>query len=62
VINAWILTIPGSALIAAASYEVLRVIPAVAAIVVGIIAAVSWSILFLMRRRRETETVFAPPG
>ena len=62
VINAWILTIPGSALIAAASYELLRVIPSVAAIVVGMIAAVSWVILFLLRRRRETETVFAPPG
>jgi PiT family inorganic phosphate transporter len=62
VVYAWILTIPGSALIAAGSYELLRLVPAVAAVVVGIVTAVSWTVLFLKRRRRETEAVFAPPG
>jgi PiT family inorganic phosphate transporter len=62
VLYAWILTIPGSALIAAGSYEILRVIPATAAIVVGFVTAISWTTLFFLRRRREPETVFAPPG
>jgi inorganic phosphate transporter, PiT family len=61
VIYAWVLTIPGSALIAGLSYEVLRVVPPAVAVAVGFIAAVSWLMLFLLRRRREREAVFAPP-
>jgi inorganic phosphate transporter, PiT family len=61
VIYAWVLTIPGSALIAGLSYEVLRVVPPAVAVAVGFIAAASWLVLFLLRRRREPEAVFAPP-
>jgi inorganic phosphate transporter, PiT family len=61
VIYAWVLTIPGSAIIAALSYEVLRVVPAAVAVGVGFVAAASWLVLFLLRRRREAEAVFAPP-
>ena len=63
VVYAWIITIPGSALIAAVSYLVLQVIPATMVGVVGLLAALSWGVLFLIRRQREPEsTVFAPPG
>jgi PiT family inorganic phosphate transporter len=62
VVYAWILTIPGSALIAGASYELLRVLPAEALVFAGFVAAGSWAILFFRRRAREAEaTVFAPP-
>ena len=63
VLYAWILTIPGSALIAAASYELLRVIPADVAVPVGFVAAASWMLLvFVKRRRQEVEPAFAPPA
>jgi PiT family inorganic phosphate transporter len=63
VLYAWVLTIPGSALIAAASYEMLRVIPADIVVPVGFLAALSWVVLFFRRRRIEDrEAVFAPPG
>jgi PiT family inorganic phosphate transporter len=63
VLYAWVLTIPGSAVIAALSYEVLRVIPADVVVPVGFIAAISWVVLHFWRRRiKERETVFAPPA
>lgn len=62
VIYAWILTIPGSALIAALSVWLLRYIPGDLVVGVGFVAAASWVVLFLRRRKRETEAaVFAPP-
>lgn len=63
VLYAWVLTIPGSALIAVASYELLTVVPADIVGPVGFVAAGSWLLLLLSRRRRqEVEPVFAPPG
>jgi inorganic phosphate transporter, PiT family len=63
VIYAWILTIPGAAAIAAASYEVLQVVPSNFVAMVGILAAASSGVLFLVRRRHQPEApVFAPPG
>ena len=63
VLYAWILTIPGSALIAALSYEVLRVIPADVIVPVGFVMAASWLVLFLRQRRQQAETaIFAPPA
>jgi inorganic phosphate transporter, PiT family len=62
VLYAWILTIPGSGLIAAFSYLVLQVVPATMVGVIGLGAALSWGALFLVRRRRDTAAaVFAPP-
>lgn len=63
VLYAWILTIPGSAAIAAVAYEVLRVVPAEFAATIGIVAAASMALLFLARRRKATRAVavFAPP-
>jgi inorganic phosphate transporter, PiT family len=62
VIYAWILTIPGSAIIAALSYALLRFIPGDVVGVVGLVVALSWGVLFAIRRRRETHAaVFAPP-
>ncbi len=62
VVYAWILTIPGSALIAALTYELLRVIGADLLVVVGFVAAFSWVILLFRQRRREDAAVFAPPA
>jgi hypothetical protein len=62
VVYAWILTIPGSALIAALSYEMLKVIPADVVAFVGFAAAASAGVLFLRRRRQAAATVFAPPA
>jgi inorganic phosphate transporter, PiT family len=63
VLYAWVLTIPGAAVIAAASYEMLRVIPADIVVPVGFIAAASWVVLHFRRRRIEDrEAVFAPPA
>ena len=62
VLYAWVLTIPGSALIAVLSYEMLRVVPADIVVPVGFVAAASWLVLlFLRRRRQEIEPAFAPP-
>ena len=60
VMYAWILTIPGSAIIAAASYAVLRGVPTEILIPVGIVAAMSAALLF-WRRRRPEATLFSPP-
>jgi inorganic phosphate transporter, PiT family len=63
VIYAWILTIPGAAAIAAASYELLQFIPSDFVAIVGIVAAASAAVLFLVRRRQRIEApVFAPPA
>jgi inorganic phosphate transporter, PiT family len=64
VVYAWILTIPGSALIAALSYELLRVVATDIIVPVGVVVALSWMVLLFRRRRREREAapVFAPPS
>lgn len=63
VLYAWIVTIPGAAAIAAFSYAVLQVAPASMVGVIGLGAAFSWGMFFLIRKRRATqETVFAPPA
>jgi PiT family inorganic phosphate transporter len=62
VLYAWVLTIPGSAIVAALSYEILRVIPADVVVITGFIAALSWVVLLFRSRRRMETAVFAPPG
>ena len=62
VVYAWLLTIPGSAAIAALSLEMLQLVPADVVVLVGFAAAASWSILLLRRRRTESAAVFAPPA
>ena len=63
VLYAWIVTIPGAAAIAAFSYAMLQVAPAAGVAVIGLVAAFSWGVFFLIRKRRATqETVFAPPA
>ncbi|MEA2461403.1 MAG: inorganic phosphate transporter, PiT family, partial [Actinomycetota bacterium] len=64
VVYAWIITIPAAALIAAASYWMLTIVPADVVVPVGFVAAASWAVLFLKRRRREEAdaAVFAPPA
>jgi PiT family inorganic phosphate transporter len=63
VVYAWILTIPGSAAIAALSFELLRVVPGDFVAILGIVAAASAGVLFLIRRRQQAEApVFAPPA
>ena len=63
VVYAWILTIPGAAAIAALTFELLRVVPGDFVAIVGIVAAASAAVLFLIRRRQQAEApVFAPPA
>jgi PiT family inorganic phosphate transporter len=61
VVYAWLVTIPGAALIAAASYTVLRVVPAELLAVSGALAAASALLLVISRRQRAEGTVFSPP-
>ena len=60
VIYAWLLTIPGAALIAALAYGAFTVVPAEAVAIAGLAAAASMGVLFLSRRRREA-VLYAPP-
>jgi PiT family inorganic phosphate transporter len=60
VLYAWVLTIPGSALIAALAYGLLTVVPAQAVGTIGLLAAASLGVLLLHRRRREA-VLYAPP-
>jgi inorganic phosphate transporter, PiT family len=61
VIYAWVLTIPGAAIIAAASYTVLRVVPVELLAVLGVLAAASALLVVISRRQRAEATVFSPP-
>ncbi|MEA2476257.1 MAG: inorganic phosphate transporter, PiT family [Actinomycetota bacterium] len=61
VVYAWLLTIPGAAVIAALAYGLLTFIPSEVVAAVGMLAAASFGVLFLLRRRREQVAVFAPP-
>ncbi len=60
VVYAWILTIPGSALIAAASYLLLALVPGEILIGVGVAAAAASIVLFLQRGQRKG-VLFEPP-
>jgi PiT family inorganic phosphate transporter len=60
VMYAWVLTIPGAALIAALAYGVLTVVPAEAVATVGLLSAASLAVLLRRRRRREA-VLYAPP-
>ena len=64
VIYAWILTIPGSALIAVISSGALQVAPAAGVAIIGLAGAFSWGVFFLIRKRRDRDAaaVFAPPA
>ena len=61
VFYAWVLTIPGSAFIAAVSYAVLRIVPVEILVLAGVVAAASTTIVLISRRRRPEATVFSPP-
>jgi PiT family inorganic phosphate transporter len=61
VVYAWVLTIPGAAIIAAVSYTVLRVVPAELLVVSGALAAASALLMVILRRQRAEATVFSPP-
>jgi inorganic phosphate transporter, PiT family len=60
---AWLLTLPGSAVIAAFFYYLLGVVPPNVVVPIGFVAAASWSVLLLRRRMttRQDEVAFAPP-
>jgi PiT family inorganic phosphate transporter len=61
---AWVVTIPGSAAIAALSYYFLTLVPPDVVVPLGFIAAASWAVVLLRRRvsAAEETTVFAPPA
>jgi PiT family inorganic phosphate transporter len=61
VLYAWVLTIPGSALIAALAYGLLKIVPAQAVGTVGLVAAAATGLVLLNRRRRQENVLYAPP-
>jgi PiT family inorganic phosphate transporter len=61
VLYAWVLTIPGAALIAALAYGLLTVVPAEAVGTVGLVAAAATGLILLNRRRRQENLLYAPP-
>jgi PiT family inorganic phosphate transporter len=63
VVYAWIITIPAAALMAGASYMLLKVVPGDIVVPVAFVAAASWGVLFIKKRRRADQAaVFAPPA
>jgi Phosphate transporter family len=56
VLVAWVLTLPGAALIAALTYWLLQLIPIDVLVSVGLLVAAGWVLLFLRRRRTEGDT------
>jgi hypothetical protein len=60
VLYAWLLTLPGAALIAALAYGIFTVVPAEGVAVVGLVAAASIGILLIARKRHEA-VLYAPP-
>ncbi|MEA2506567.1 MAG: inorganic phosphate transporter, PiT family [Actinomycetota bacterium] len=60
VLYAWLLTLPGAALIAALAYGVFTVVPAEGVATVGLVAAASIGILLTARKRHEA-VLYAPP-
>jgi PiT family inorganic phosphate transporter len=61
VIYAWVLTIPGAALIAGLAYGMLTIVPAEFVAIAGLVSAASLAVLFLSRRRRREAVLYAPP-
>jgi PiT family inorganic phosphate transporter len=59
VLVAWVLTLPGAALIAAVTYWLLQLIPIDVLVPVGLLVAAAWVLFFL--RRRDTEADTAAP-
>ena len=60
VMYAWILTLPGAALIAGLAYALFTVVPAEGVAIVGLAAAASSGVLLSARRRHEA-VLYAPP-
>ena len=61
VLYAWVLTIPGSAIIAAVAYVVLSLSPVAEALIIGGLIAAASVVVLLRRRERAETTVFSPP-
>jgi PiT family inorganic phosphate transporter len=64
VLVAWVLTMPGAALIAALTYWLLQLIPIDVIVPLGLLVATAWVLFFLQRRRTEgdTATPALPPA
>jgi len=56
VLVAWVLTLPGAALIAALTYWLLQLIPIDVLVPGGLLVAAGWVLFFLQRRRTEADT------
>jgi PiT family inorganic phosphate transporter len=60
VLVAWVLTLPGAAVIAAVTYWLLQLVPIDIVVPIGLLAAAAWALFFL--RRRSTEADIGTPG
>jgi PiT family inorganic phosphate transporter len=56
VLVAWVLTLPGAALIAALTYWLLQLIPIDVLVPGGLLVAATWVLFFLRRRHTEADT------
>jgi inorganic phosphate transporter, PiT family len=61
VLWAWVLTLPGAALIAAATYWLLQLVPIDVVVPIGLVAATAWVLFFLQRRHTEVDAAL-PAG
>jgi inorganic phosphate transporter, PiT family len=62
VVYAWIVTIPGAALIAAATWWLTRVVPPTAVGLLVMVGMLAWGGAWARVKYRGSEAVFAPPG
>jgi inorganic phosphate transporter, PiT family len=56
VLVAWVLTLPGAALIAALTYWLLQLTPIDVLVPIGLLVAAAWVLFFLRRRHTEADT------
>ena len=59
VLWAWVLTLPGAAVIAAVTFWLLQLVPIAIVVPIGLLVAAGWVLFFLQRRRTEADAATA---